>query len=254
MGDTSGIGILDKTMLEWVRLALGSAPTSIADYDKSVELPVLVKPYIKPDCDYMVVLFSDTPLITKRTVAAAVEEAYNSGKTVLKMTRGYVFHCAYLQNIEKIYTENTFYFDEEDFITAFSYKQVGLITDILKNRILDYHMGQGVYFTDLAGTFIGCDVSIEPGVTVGCNNIVRGKTKIKKGVRLGNNNVLDDCVIDEGASLENTHAVRSFIGKNSEVGPFVRLKGNCVIGEGCKIGPFVELADCKIEANTEIKR
>ena len=246
MGDTSKIEVFGKSRLEWVSLALTGAETDIADFERDKELPALVRPHVKQGCDYIVVLFSDTPLITAKTVAAAVDEAYNSGKTVLKMTRGYVFNCAYVLNTEKIYTENTFYFDEEDFITAFSFKQVGLISDILKNRILDYHMDQGVHFEDLTGTVIGCDVAIEEGVTIGHNNIIKGKTRIKKGARIGNGNVIEDCVVDEGAVIESSHAVRSYIGKGTSVGPYANLRADNVIGEKCKIGDFVELKSCSI--------
>jgi UDP-N-acetylglucosamine diphosphorylase/glucosamine-1-phosphate N-acetyltransferase len=241
MGETAGVEILGKSMLEWVSLAFSDVEWSVTDYDASVELPTLVKPFIKEDCDYIVVLYSDTPLITKKTVYAAVEEAYTSSRTVIKMTRGYVFNCAYLAGVEKIYTNDTFYFDEEDFITAFNFKQVGLISDVLKNRILDYHMERGVHFEDLAGTVIGCDVVIDKGVTIGFNNVIAGKTTIKSGARIGNGNVLRDCYIDEGAEVESSHAVRSKIGKKTKVGPYANLRENNIVGDGCKIGDFVEL-------------
>lgn len=252
MGKTSGIDILGKTMLDWVSLALSGVETDVADYERHLEMPALVKPHVRPGYDYIVVLFSDTPLITKKTVNAAVDEAYNSGKTVIKMTRGYVFNCAYIMNADKIYTENTFYFDEEDFITAFSYKQVGLITDILKNRILDFHMGQGVHFEDIACTVIGCDVIIDEDVTVGFNNVIRGKTHIKSGARIGNGNVIEDCVIESGAKIEASHLKRSVIGKGTSVGPYANLRENNIVGENCKIGDFVELKACKIGDGTKM--
>ncbi len=246
MGETSKIELLGKSMLDWVSLALGGVEWSVTDFDSSVELPILVKPFIKEGCDYIVVLYSDTPLITKKTVYAAVDEAYNSGRTVLKMTRGYVFNCAYLSGVDKIYTNDTFYFDEEDFITAFNFKQVGLITDVLKNRILDYHMENGVHFEDLSGTVIGCDVIIENGVTVGFNNVISGCTTVKSGARIGNGNVIRDCYIDEGAEIEGSHLLRSRIGKKTKVGPYANLRENNIVGDGCKIGDFVELKGCVI--------
>lgn len=246
MGETSGIEILGKSMLEWVSLALGSCEWSVAENDLQKELPALVKPFIKPDCDYIVVLYSDTPLITKKTVAEAVDEAYNSSRTVLKMTRGFVFDCAYLMGVDKIYTNDTFYFDEEDFITAFNFKQVGLITDVLKNRILDFHMENGVHFEDLSGTMIGCDVTIGRGVIVGAHNVITGKTQIKQNARIGNGNVIRDCIIEEGAFVEASHMVRSLIGKNTKVGPNANLRENNLVGADCKIGDFVELKGCTI--------
>ena len=251
MGKTDGIDILGKSMLDWVKLAFSDAPVAVADYDASVELPLLVRPYIVSDCDYMVVLFSDTPLVTRKTVASAVEEAYNSGRAVLKMTRGYVFSCSFLANADKIYSNDTVYFDEEDFITAFNFKQVGLITDILKNRILDFHMEQGVRFTDLTGTVIGCDVSIESGAVIGYGNILLGKTRICSGATLGNGNRLTDCVVKANAVINDTVANRAVIGENATVGPFVVLK-NSVVGDGATIGSFVELDDIEVESGADI--
>ena len=81
VGDTSTMTALGKSFLEWVKLALADAKEiSVADYDGTDDFPRIVKPFIKKDCDYIVVLFSDTPLVTGKTVAAAVEEAY-AGKS-----------------------------------------------------------------------------------------------------------------------------------------------------------------------------
>ncbi len=252
MGETSVVEILGKSMLDWVKKSLGDAPVDVADYDEKAELLSLVRPHVKFDCDYIVVLFSDTPLITAKTVRAAVDEAYNSGKTVLKMTRGYVFSCSYVMNAPRIYTNDTFYFDEEDFITAFNFKQVGLITDVLRNRILDYHMENGVYFEDLHGTFIGCDVVIERGVTIGHGNVIKGRTVIKSGARILGDNSIEDCIIDEGASIDSSHAVKSYIGKRVTVGPYANLRAGNVIEEDAKIGDFVELKNCHVGARTKM--
>lgn len=254
MGETSTVSVLGKTMLDWVKLSFGDAPVAVVDEDKNIDLPLLCRPFVREGYDYIVVLFSDTPLITRKTILSAVEEAYNSGRNVLKMTRGFVFSCAFVLNSDKIYTNDTFYFDEEDFITAFSFKQVGLITDILKNRILDYHMEQGVYFEDLSGTVIGCDVTIDPGVTVGHNNILLGRTRVREGAKLGAGNNLTDCVVEKGSFVEYTHAERSYIGKNCKIGPFVRLCEGNIIGENSEIGSFVQLNGAKIPPGSVVTK
>lgn len=252
LGETSPIVVLGKSMLDWVRLALSGVETDVADNDASADILALVRPHVKPGCDYVVALYSDTPLVTKKTVEAAVEEAAQSGREVVRMTRGYVISAAHVARADKIYTEDTCYFDEEDFITAFSHKQIGLITDVMKNRILDYHASRGVRFEDLAGTVIGCDVTIESGVTIGYNNVVGGGTCIRKGARLKANNVVEDCIIDEGAVLDCSHAVRSYVGKRASVGPFANLREGSVVGENCVIGSSVELKSCKIGKGTKV--
>lgn len=252
MGDTSNIEILGKTMIEWVCFSLGDSFCDSVAYSDNVPLPLLVRPYIKKDSEYTVILYSDTPLITRKTVLDAVSVLKQKQLNVLKMTRGYVFKTAFLLGVDKIYSENPFYFDEEDFMTAFNFKQVALVSDVLKNRIISYHMNQGVQFDDPASTFVGCDVIIAKGVRVGAGNIIKGKTIIKERAKLGRGNTLDNSVVCEGAFIENSYVLSSMIGKNSNVGPNAYIRPNSIIGEGCRIGDFVEIKNSNIGDRTKI--
>ena len=165
LGDTSSIEILGKSMLDWVKLSLGEETTAVAvDYDERVEVPSQAKHFADSGKKYTAVLFSDTPLITKKTVTDAVAVAENGGLNVVKMTRGYIFRTAFLMSCEKLYTDNTHYFTEEDFLTASTPHNLALITDVMRNRILRYHADRGVRFTDLGTTVVEGDVVIAPGV------------------------------------------------------------------------------------------
>jgi bifunctional UDP-N-acetylglucosamine pyrophosphorylase/glucosamine-1-phosphate N-acetyltransferase len=241
MGDTSKIEILGKSMFDWVALALGDNPCTGVNYSDSVPLPALVRPYLDREMPYTAVLFSDTPLLTKKTVYDAVAELKDSGHNVLKLTRGYIFNTEYLSAIEKMFTDQTHYFDVDDFVTAFSFKQVGLISDILKNRILEYHMERGVQFEDMATAYVGCDVTFGKGVVIGPNNTLKGRTFIKDNVRIGPNCVIDNSIIEDGASVNASQIYKSYIGKGTSVGPFAYVRPESVIGPKCKIGDFVEI-------------
>ncbi len=238
MGDTSRIEILGKTMFDWVALSLGNNDVSSVSYRDGDEIPSLVRTLINREKTETVILFSDTPLITKQTVFDAVGELRASGKNVIKLTRGYVFDTEYLLRADKIYTQETHYFEVDDFVTAFSYKQVALISDILKNRILEFHMERGVHFEDMASAFVGCDVKIGKGVIIGPNNVIKGNTYIKDNARILSNNVIDTCIIEENAVINSSQLYKSYIGSGSTVGPF------SVIGEGCIIGPSCRITGC----------
>ena len=101
MGDTSQIQILGKSMLEWVRLSLADSFYAAIDYDPDVLLPQLLKPYIIPS-DYTVVLYSDTPLITRKTVLDAVHELANSSDNLIRLTRGFIFKTKFILNTNDI--------------------------------------------------------------------------------------------------------------------------------------------------------
>lgn len=241
MGNTADIEILGKTCMEWVKFALGDCYTADVVYDEGVPLPVLVRRCIDRESIYTVVLYSDTPLITKKTVLDAVKQLEDGGKNVLKMTRGYVFKTAFLANADNIYSDDTCYFDEEDFVTAFNFRQVSLITDILKNRIISYHMENGVHFEDCSTTYIGSDVVIGSGVKIAPDNTILGKTVINDNAVIKCGNVIEDCIVDNGAIIDSSRLYRSYIGKGTTVGPFAYVRPDCVVGARCRIGDFVEL-------------
>lgn len=241
MGDTSSMDILGKTMLDWVSISLDGAAFGAVDYSEETPLPLLVRPYLDMGKQYTAVLYSDTPLITKKTVADAVASLDASGQNVLKMTRGYIFRTSFLLQADKLYTDNTRYFDEEDFITAFNFKQVGLISDILRNRILDYHMERGVRFLDLGTAHVDADVTIGRGTVIGPNTILRGKTILKENVRILYDSVLEDAIVDEGVTVNSSRLYHCYIGANTTVGPFAYIRPDSVIGPDCRIGDFVEI-------------
>lgn len=252
IGETASVEILGKKMLDWVLMSLSDYSYKLTRYSDSDDLVPTLKPFVDPASEYTVVLFSDTPLITKKTVADALNLAYTTNRAVIKLTRGYVFRSDYIRSADKIYTDTPFYLDEEDFITAFSAKQICYISDILKNRILGYHMSKGVRFEDLSSTFIGCDVKIGENVVISHNNIIKGNTVIKSNVQILSGNVIDDCVIDDGAVIDSSRAVHSYIGKNASVGPYCNIRKDNVIGEKCKLGDFVEVKNCNIGDGTKM--
>lgn len=245
VGDTAGIQLFGKSMLQWVALAVQGTVATVS-YNEKLTVPLNIRPYLDPESEYTVVLYSDTPLITAKTVSQALKKAVDTGANVIKMTRGFIFKTEFVQRVDKIYSVDTQYFDEEDFITAVSFKQIALISEIMHNRILTYHMRNGVMIEDTASTFIGSGVSIGKGVRISPNNIISGNTVIKDNVRIDAGNNIDSCIIESGAYILSSRAVHSFIGRNTEVGPYAHIRQDNVIGENCKIGDFVELKKCHI--------
>ncbi len=253
LGDTAQTVLLGKTMLEWVTLALGEETTAVAaDYDANVEVPAQAKHYAGASKKYTVVLFSDTPLITKKTVIDAVAVAENGNLNVVKMTRGYVFRTSFLLSCERLYTENTHYFSEEDFLTADTPHNLALVTDVMRNRILRYHADRGVRFEDLGTTVVEGDVAIAAGVTVGPQNILKGKTVIKEGARLLYANVIEDGIIGEGAEINSSRIYHSYIGERTTVGPYAYIRPDSIIGPDCRIGDFVEIKKSIIGAKCKV--
>lgn len=252
IGNVAEVEILGKTCHEWVKMALGTSYAATVPYDGFSPLPPAVRRYVDIDRPYTVLLYCDTPLISKKTVLDAVNQLKDSNRNVIKMTRGYVVRTSFLLRVDNIYSEDTRYFDEEDFVTAFDYRQVSMITEILRGRINAYHMENGVQFDDPSTAFVGSDVVIAGGVRIGSGNTLLGKTVLKKGVVLKTGSVIEDCIIDEGATVDSSRLYRSYVGAGTSVGPFAYIRPNCVVGANCRIGDFVELKNSVIGSGCKI--
>ncbi len=251
MGATRPIELFGKTMEQWVSLAV-QGPVVCVEEDSSLTVPQLIRSHLDPQFEYTVVLYSDTPLITAKTVSQAIADAKDTNATVIRMTRGFVFRTDFVAGVDKIYTEQTHFYNEEDFVTVFSFQQLALVREFMRNRILAYHMDRGVYVEDMASTFIGSGVSIGKGVRIGPNNVLSGNTVLKDGVRLYEGNGITDAVLDEGCVVTKSQIVHSYVGKGTVVGPFANVREDNVIGANCKIGDFVELKKCKIGDGNKI--
>lgn len=126
------------------------------------------------------------------------------------------------------------------------------INEILRRRIIDKHIDNGVFIINPQNTYIDFDVSIENGVTIYPNNIITGKTIIKSGCMLMPNNCINDTVLSENVTASASTFNDAFVGTNTVVGPNAYLRPKAKIGEDCKIGDFVEVKNAEIGNGTKV--
>ena len=114
--------------------------------------------------------------------------------------------------------------------------QLEMVTQILKTRINEGHMKNGVTIEDKNNTYIYDNVEI------GSDTVIHPNTIIKDGVKIGENcEIGPNAYIREGCSLAN----------NVKVGSFVEIK-KTHIGNGTKVPHLSYMGDCKIGSGTNI--
>jgi bifunctional UDP-N-acetylglucosamine pyrophosphorylase/glucosamine-1-phosphate N-acetyltransferase len=107
---------------------------------------------------------------------------------------------------------------------------------LLRDRINEAHMLNGVTIVDPATAWIEPTVALEPDVTIHPFVVLRGETRVATGAEIHPQTVAVDAEIGPGAS----------------VGPFCYLRPGTVLGAGSKAGTFVEIKNSRIGARTKV--
>lgn len=143
--------------------------------------------------------------------------------------------------------------DADEIIGINTRKQQAEAEKILRNRIIDKHLENGVTIIDPATTYIDAEVEIDQDVTIYPSNFIEGKTKIAKNTVINPNCRLKDAVIKNNVEiLSNTIIKESTVGENTKVGPFAYLRPGSHVEDNCKIGDFVELKKTTVKSGAKV--
>ena len=247
------LNLFGKTLLEWVENSVFDTTIRYADYTFGEDFLPAVKRAVDTKSKYTFVLFSDAPLFQHKTFLQILEYFKMKELSVLKLTRGYVFETKYLLEIESLLNPQIQYFEEEDFITCHSLKQYTLISDIMKNRILNYFMKNGVIIEDPSSTFVDADVQIGKGTVIAPFNQIKGQSVVECDVCLNSHNVITDSVICEGAKIQNSTILKSFVGKNVKIFEYSKICDSKICDDAtipshCLIKDAIVTKDDKLES------
>lgn len=126
------------------------------------------------------------------------------------------------------------------------------LSRIAQNRETERCLLAGADIPCAAGVLIGPDAEVGEGTTILPGTILRGRVKIGKSCILGPNTIVEDSAVGEGVVLNEVQCSRSIIKDGANVGPFVHIRPDSVIGEGVHLGNFVEIKNSVIDAGTKV--
>ena len=121
-----------------------------------------------------------------------------------------------------------------------------------RKRILAELILSGVKIPCTDGVIISEEAEIDKSATILTNTQIGGKTKISADAVIGPDSIVEDCTVGKGAKIISSHCYSSEIRKGAEIGPFVRVRPDTVIGENARIGNFVELKNAVVEDGAKI--
>jgi bifunctional UDP-N-acetylglucosamine pyrophosphorylase / glucosamine-1-phosphate N-acetyltransferase len=123
---------------------------------------------------------------------------------------------------------------------------------ILRDRINQRHMQNGVSILDPTTTWIDDSVTIASDVTVLPGSWILGSTAIATGAVIGPRTTLQDCAVNSGAVVKESNCTASEIGANAVVGPFTYLRAGTVLANESKAGAFVEIKNSQIGIGSKV--
>jgi len=228
--------VLGNPMFQYVVRACPTVPLCVEFDHQTGDVFEVVKKHLR-NTEYTLVLYSDTPLVTKSNILNILDFVVTKGLNVCKLTRGWVFKNDYIKRVDQVYAPSTYYFEEEDFMMAVTYKQLYIITETLKNRIISYHMQNGVYFKSPDTTYIEANVAIDSGVTIDAFTSLAGNTEIGKNVQIGARSTLKDAKVFDGAIIDGALINGGIVCENATIKTNAKIfeqtavKANAVVGQ-----------------------
>jgi len=123
--------------------------------------------------------------------------------------------------------------------------------EIMRKRINEAHMVNGVTIIDTNSTYIESDVEIGNDTIIYPGVMLKGNTKIGINCTIEMNSSIENSIIGNNTEVMNSTIVDSIVGENTTVGPYAYLRPKSNIGNNVKIGDFVEVKNATIEDNSK---
>lgn len=130
--------------------------------------------------------------------------------------------------------------------------QLAGVTQVMKNRINEKHMANGVTLVDPSNTYIEADVVIGKDTIIEPGCMLQGNTIIGEGCHIGYHSKLTNMIVKDNVDIEVSVLTDSFVDEGTHVGPFAYVRPHSHIGKNIKVGDFVEIKNANIGDGTKI--
>jgi bifunctional UDP-N-acetylglucosamine pyrophosphorylase/glucosamine-1-phosphate N-acetyltransferase len=122
---------------------------------------------------------------------------------------------------------------------------------LLRGRIAEGHMRNGVTIVDPGTTYIDATVEIGQDARIEPWTILSGATVIAQDAVIGPNAQVRDSRIGPRTSVWASVVEESEVAEDVEIGPYSHLRPGCRIGPRCRIGNYAELKKTTVGAGTQ---
>jgi bifunctional UDP-N-acetylglucosamine pyrophosphorylase/glucosamine-1-phosphate N-acetyltransferase len=114
---------------------------------------------------------------------------------------------------------------------------------LMRKRINQFHMLNGVSLIDPASTYIENGVTIGRDTVIWPNTYLQGNTKVGSNCEIGPNTIVCDTEIGEHCKVLASVLEGALLENRVDIGPFARLRRGAHLAEGVHMGNFGEVKD-----------
>ena len=123
---------------------------------------------------------------------------------------------------------------------------------VLRQRVAEELMLQGVTILDPANTYIDEGVRVGPDSVILPFTFLEGKTEIGSQCTIGPGCKIKNSIIGDGTEIQYSMVLDSSIGSHTTVGPYAYIRPDTVVGDHAKVGDFVEIKKSVIGNGSKI--
>jgi bifunctional UDP-N-acetylglucosamine pyrophosphorylase/glucosamine-1-phosphate N-acetyltransferase len=130
--------------------------------------------------------------------------------------------------------------------------QLAYVSGLIRHRVCERWMAEGVSIVDPRTTYIDSTVVIERDATIHPFTFLEGDTHISEGAEVGPQSRLVDSWVGPGATVTFAVVRESTIGPEAIVGPFASLRPGNKLERKAKIGTFVEAKNSVVGEGSKV--
>ena len=130
--------------------------------------------------------------------------------------------------------------------------QLASVDRILGRRTLERLMLSGTTIVDPAHTYVDSTVDVGPDVTLFPGTMIRGRSTVGKGSRLGPYSWIEDCALGADVEIRMSWVAGAKVGDGAMIGPFSHVRPGTTIGTKARIGNFSEIKASRIGPNAKV--
>ncbi len=112
---------------------------------------------------------------------------------------------------------------------------------IMRKRINEKHMRNGVSIIDPSSTYVDSEVEIGQDTVLHPGTYLKGRTVIGSDCQIGPHTEISNCEIGNQTVIRQSAAFDSRIGQGVNIGPFAHIRPQSEIHDEVKVGNFVEI-------------